>query len=773
MSRTSTTYRESCVIPPGFPVGPGSPTTGDNNLPTPPGGTGANGGCGPLNPSDPSDPTNADCSDPVFASANPSICGNPITLVLSPSVASIPVAGTQQYSTFLTQGGNNITVTQGLVFSSSDSTIASITSPAGVATGVTAGTVIITATWHGYTGAAQLTVSTASGGMGPPGGPLCNGVTADFVVLIDNSLSMGINSRLSIAKQAATGLVNSIALGSGNCRVAIAYFDGSPNTAPAAWTQSPWSSDGPTLIAAINAVPQTTFNTQVLGGYTLALGGFTGSSATYKSLIILSDGAWSDDASSGISAARLLNVTTVCGGIYASGQGFTQLQAAVTPGYFYNLSTGSGSTCTMPACLYQSLSQFPSQVCSGVVWGYALPVSPTPATVIVDPETPTGGGTPGTGATFTETASFTAQCSGNNVGDSVTKTATYTSSISQADAQTNAQAAAQTAATAALTCCGNQITINDAANATPFPACYEISGFTGTLTSIEVTLDDFTHSASGDVYVVVVNPSGIACQLLAGNGGITSPAVPVTLTFTPGGATLPVHNYTTPGLTSGTYAPVQLLPGQELSGCLIPLVESLTISSFGALDLSGLGDTDPNGIWKLYVCDNSALNVGYIGSWFVTINGVNACDCATAPSSLHVHGAAGGNLSQVTCPSAGVSTHTAWDGTGLVQSGSQCVWTTGILTTTKSLNGRILYSATVSLQTVGGTCYYVLDILTTASDGGIIDTWHGYKAGAFESGPAGVYNYSPLNGFQSIQGSPVLLNTTCSPGPATIQLDAM
>lgn len=772
MSRTSTTYRESCVIPPGFPVGPGSPTSGDNNLPsTPSGGTGATGTCGPLNPNDPSDPTNADCTDPTFALANPSICGNPISLVLSPSLASIPVAGTQQYGVYLTQGGNNITVTQGLSFTSSDATIATITSSGGLATAVASGTVIITATWHGYTGTAQLTVAVAAGGGGPPGGPLCTGVTSDFIILIDNSLSMGVNSRLSIAKQAASGLVTSIALGSGNCRVAIAYFDGAPNTSPDAWTQSPWSSDPGTLLSAIAAVPQTNYTTQVLGAYALAFGGFTGSLAMYKSLVILSDGAWSDDASSGISAARLINVTTVCAGIYASGAGFTQLQAAATPGYFYNLSTGTGSTCTAPACLYQSLSQFPSQVCSGVVWGYALPASPTPSTVIADPENPTTGGG---GMTYTETASFTAQCNGDNVGDPVTRTASYTSSISQADAQTQAQAAAQAAAIAALACCGNQITVVDDANATPFPACYEISGFTGSLTNISVTLDDFTHSASGDVYVVVVNPAGVACQLLAGNGGITSPAVPVTLTFAPGGTTLPVHNYASPGLTSGTYAPVVNPGGQLLSGCLAPLISSETVATFGALDGSGLGATSPNGVWKLYVCDNSPLNAGYIGSWFVTINGINSCDCATAPGTLHVHGAAGGNLSQVTCAAAGASGNTAWDGTGLVQSGSACVWTTGILSTTKSINGRTLYSATVSLQNVGGACYYELDILTATGSGAPISTWRGYKAGAFESGPAGVYNYAPLPGFLvGTPGNPFSPNLLCSPGPATIQLDAM
>lgn len=796
MSRISGTYRQTCVIPPGVFVGPGSPPGGDNlnggGTGAPPsGGSGATAACGPLNPSDPSDPTSADCSDPVFAAANPSICGNPIYLVETPSVSNIAVAATLQYSCYITQGGNNITVNQGLVFTSSNTAIATVNATTGLATGVTVGTVTISADWHGYTTSAQLTVNPVGSGSGPTG-TYCSGVTADIVLVIDNSNSMSqvVSTSLSsppaqhpkfyTAIQSAMVVIG--AMSTTQARVGIVTFNGAPvgtttSTAPSDTIVSPLTNNESTLFAALQAIPQSSNQTQIYPALKDAYNMLAVSTATHKVVILLSDGDAQDkdepltvcapqSGGSPLAVVRAIQALNgglfVSGGVYATGDGFLFLQCAASAGYFYNVTdiAISGVAGCGESCLPIIMAQLPSQLCVGYTWGYAqLAPAPVAASTMPDIET---GGTTTSGSSYTYTASYTAQCSSTSVGDSVTMSATYTSTISMADAQYHAQQQAQAAATSALSCCTNAVNILQDQLSVPYPACYEVSGFTGTVTGIEVTLDDFNTSATGDKFAVLVSPLNKALVLLSGNGGVSGSLGNQMVTFAAGGATLPPTDFQSGTVVdTGTWTPAG---GTILNaGCITGLPATLTFVS----NLAAFNGDDPNGIWNLYFCSDQGLNAGYIGSWFVTVNGVNSCACDSAPATMHVHGGAGGSLSGVACSTAATSVQTAWDGTAITQVTGQCSWSTGVLTTTKSLNGKKLYSLEVNLVQTGGACYFELYIRTTDSSGNPITTWRGWKAGAFDSGPTGVYNYAPVyNSYGYIT------NQLCSSGPATLQLDA-
>jgi uncharacterized protein YjdB len=98
---------------------------------------------------------------------NPALTG----LLVTPTTASIRVNGTQQFVALATfEDGTSQTVTNSASWTTSSSTIASITSGGGgpfgggrgLATGLTAGTVTITATYSGFTDTASLTVTAAT-----------------------------------------------------------------------------------------------------------------------------------------------------------------------------------------------------------------------------------------------------------------------------------------------------------------------------------------------------------------------------------------------------------------------------------------------------------------------------------------------------------------------------------------------------------------------------------------------------------------------------------
>ena len=68
------------------------------------------------------------------------------------------------------------------------------------------------------------------------------------------------------------------------------------------------------------------------------------------------------------------------------------------------------------------------------------------------------------------------------------------------------------------------ITINDTAatcvgaEATPYPSTISVSGLSGTITDVNVTLTGFSHTAPSDVALLLVGPQGQNTILMSGNG---------------------------------------------------------------------------------------------------------------------------------------------------------------------------------------------------------------------------------------------------------------
>ncbi len=142
---------------------------------------------------------------------------------------------------------------------------------------------------------------------------------------------------------------------------------------------------------------------------------------------------------------------------------------------------------------------------------------------------------------------------------------------------------------------------------TPYPSDITVSGLTGVITKVTVTLKGYNHTFPGDVDVLLVGPTGQNTLIISDVGGTTN-VVGVTLTFDDAAST----SLTSP-ITSGTYTPTNL-GAVDVFPAPTPAVSS-TVAS-----LSVFNGTAPNGTWSLYVLDDAIGDIGdFSGGWELSI----------------------------------------------------------------------------------------------------------------------------------------------------------
>ncbi len=159
-----------------------------------------------------------------------------------------------------------------------------------------------------------------------------------------------------------------------------------------------------------------------------------------------------------------------------------------------------------------------------------------------------------------------------------------------------------------------------ATTATPYPSPIEVTGTTGTISDVNVTLSGLTHDSPSDLDVMLQAPDGTTVMLMSdvcGSDGDNPITTPVALTFddqAPG--SLPANHRCNPG----TYKPFDddkdpdfpFTPEDSFSLPAPPT--SLNTS------LSALKGLDPNGSWKLWVVDDFPTTPGrptgqFAGGW--------------------------------------------------------------------------------------------------------------------------------------------------------------
>ncbi|GAB4451596.1 MAG: hypothetical protein OHK0029_01060 [Armatimonadaceae bacterium] len=149
------------------------------------------------------------------------------------------------------------------------------------------------------------------------------------------------------------------------------------------------------------------------------------------------------------------------------------------------------------------------------------------------------------------------------------------------------------------------IIINDNSTATPYPSNIAVSGMTGSIIDLSVTLHGLSHTFPGDIAGLLVGPSGVTTSLMVGAGG-ADPVNGVTLTFRDDAPSI-IPQFSQ--ITTGNYQPTNYAPGFSLSG---PAPAGPYGDTFSNHLL-----TDPNGIWSLYIQDTDSGEFGEVSGGMV------------------------------------------------------------------------------------------------------------------------------------------------------------
>lgn len=148
------------------------------------------------------------------------------------------------------------------------------------------------------------------------------------------------------------------------------------------------------------------------------------------------------------------------------------------------------------------------------------------------------------------------------------------------------------------------------AAASPYPSTIGVSGLTGLVGRVSVTLSNLNHTYLDDVDVLLVGPSGQKVILMSDAGGGNS-VVNTTVTFDDAGAVLPDENQ----VLATIYAPADYQPGDTFPA-------PAPAGPYGT-NLSAFNGNSPNGSWSLYVVDDHTGDVGNIANgWRLAITTV-------------------------------------------------------------------------------------------------------------------------------------------------------
>lgn len=179
------------------------------------------------------------------------------------------------------------------------------------------------------------------------------------------------------------------------------------------------------------------------------------------------------------------------------------------------------------------------------------------------------------------------------------------------------------------------ISMPGAGVALPYPAEFSVSGMPGNTTKVVATLTGFSHLAPDDVDILLEAPDGRRIVLMSDAGG-TSEVGSLNLTFDDAAANAVPD---TGPLASGTYRPADYEPG-EVFPAPAPSGPP-TGTTLGAF-YGGV----PNGIWKLYVVNESGQSFGSIaGSFSVSVQSSSSACLVTLSPTVQAFPVAGGSSS--------------------------------------------------------------------------------------------------------------------------------
>jgi len=278
-----------------------------------------------------------------------------------------------------------------------------------------------------------------------------------------------------------------------------------------------------------------------------------------------------------------------------------------------------------------------------------------------------------------------------------------------------------------------QIVINDNSDASPYPSVITMSGVSGVVNGVSITLSNFTHSYPSDVSVMLTGPDNRKALLMSKCGGGVS-VQNTMLTFSDSANTVLSGSSK---IVSGTNQPSIYTATNLFDYLFDPPAPVGTMNT----NLSVFNGLEANGKWSLYVVDSKAMDSGMISNgWrisFATGTQIRSdADLETTVTPSGTNGVVGNNLTYtitVTNYGPGVATNVVISDilpsgmsyvsgpvTASAVSGGQWSYSIPTLAMPKLVGSKLQYSGvsfTMVLQpTTVGTATNVLAVASSVDD---------------------------------------------------------
>lgn len=151
------------------------------------------------------------------------------------------------------------------------------------------------------------------------------------------------------------------------------------------------------------------------------------------------------------------------------------------------------------------------------------------------------------------------------------------------------------------------------APSSPYGSPINVTGASGVLTNLKVTLTGLSHARPRDIDILLVTPDGRSFILMSDAGG-TSAASNINLTFDDAAANIMNAN----SIASGTFKPTDFNISTDT--WLAPTPFGPRFNFQNSNTLSVLYGDNPNGEWNLYIVDSVLANSGSLsGGWSLDI----------------------------------------------------------------------------------------------------------------------------------------------------------
>jgi len=166
--------------------------------------------------------------------------------------------------------------------------------------------------------------------------------------------------------------------------------------------------------------------------------------------------------------------------------------------------------------------------------------------------------------------------------------------------------------------------------ATPYPSTINVSGVSGQIINIGVTLNGVSHTFPNDMDLLLVGPTGVAYTVLSDVGG-GAPGLS-NVTFTLQDSSTPITT-TTGSLTSGTFRPTNSGATDTFPAPAPTTFQNPPTAGVATL-LGTYGALNANGNWSLFFVDDLGGDTGAIsGGWALNFTTINfPTTCSTCPT---------------------------------------------------------------------------------------------------------------------------------------------